>query len=212
MTFNWFQMLFRVFCIVSVQDLYALEQFQSTRQQQQLRETQVEIDLDTRCWSSFKLHTSVDFLFIRFTREVLGSRGLDCGRRLMLWWWTKWANDRLWKEINFNDISKTARTFFVTQLKHESPWLSHTQYTWSSLFCSRWVLNWISSRADDGSSTISRCGIDATLTYHMYFILYQLLILHAHIRGKNLGISSSICLRSIENDFVRLMLVGIFVD
>ena len=60
MTFNWFQMLFRVFCIVSVQDLYALEQFQSTRQQQQLRETQVEIDLDTRCWSSFKLHTSVD--------------------------------------------------------------------------------------------------------------------------------------------------------
>ena len=49
MTFNWFQMLFRVFCIVSVQDLYALEQFQSTRQQQQLRETQVEIDLDTRC-------------------------------------------------------------------------------------------------------------------------------------------------------------------
>ena len=45
MTFNWFQMLFRVFCIVSVQDLYALEQFQSTRQQQQLRETQVEIDL-----------------------------------------------------------------------------------------------------------------------------------------------------------------------
>ena len=40
MTFNWFQMLFRVFCIVSVQDLYALEQFQSTCQQQQLRETQ----------------------------------------------------------------------------------------------------------------------------------------------------------------------------
>ena len=60
MTFNWFQMLFRVFCIVSVQDLYALEQFQSTRQQQQLRETQVEIDLDTRCSNSFKLHTSVD--------------------------------------------------------------------------------------------------------------------------------------------------------
>ena len=30
MTFNWFQMLFRVFCIVSVQDLYALEKFQST--------------------------------------------------------------------------------------------------------------------------------------------------------------------------------------
>ena len=47
MTFNWFQMLFRVFCIVSVQDLYALEKFQSTRQQQQLRETQAEIDLDT---------------------------------------------------------------------------------------------------------------------------------------------------------------------
>ena len=60
MTFNWFQMLFRVFCIVSVQDLYALEQFQSTRQQQQLRKTQVEIDLDTRCSTSFKLHTSVD--------------------------------------------------------------------------------------------------------------------------------------------------------
>ena len=60
MTFNWFQMLFRVFCIVSVQDLYALEKFQSTRQQQQLRETQVEIDLDTRCSTSFKLHTSVD--------------------------------------------------------------------------------------------------------------------------------------------------------
>ena len=53
-------MLFRVFCIVSVQDLYVLEQFQSTRQQQQLRETQVEIDLDTRCSTSFKLHTSVD--------------------------------------------------------------------------------------------------------------------------------------------------------
>ena len=53
-------MLFRVFCIVSVQDLYALEQFQSTRQQQQLRETQVEIDLDMRCSTSFKLHTSVD--------------------------------------------------------------------------------------------------------------------------------------------------------
>ena len=59
----------------------------------------------------------------------------------------------------------------------------------------------------------------------MYFLLYQLflrliapenlaqlLILHAHIRGKNLGISSSIYLRSRENDFVRLMLVGIFVD
>ena len=45
MTFNWFQMLFRVFCIVSTS-------------------------------------------FIRFTREVLGSRGLDCGQRLMLWWWT----------------------------------------------------------------------------------------------------------------------------
>ena len=43
MTFNWFQMLFRVFCIVSAQ---ALEKFQPTRQQQQLRETQVEIDLD----------------------------------------------------------------------------------------------------------------------------------------------------------------------
>ena len=38
-------MLFRVFCIASVQDLYALEQFQATHQQQQLRETQVEIDL-----------------------------------------------------------------------------------------------------------------------------------------------------------------------
>ena len=60
MTFNWFQMLFRVVCIVSVQYLYALEQFQSTCQQQQLRETQVEIDLDTRCSTSFKLHTSVD--------------------------------------------------------------------------------------------------------------------------------------------------------
>ena len=31
MTFNWFQMLFRVFCIVSVQNLCPLEQFQSTR-------------------------------------------------------------------------------------------------------------------------------------------------------------------------------------
>ena len=60
MTFNWFQMLFRVFCIVSVQDPYALEKFQSTRQQQQRRETQVEIDLDTSCSTSFKLHTSVD--------------------------------------------------------------------------------------------------------------------------------------------------------
>ena len=59
MTFNWFQMLFRVFCIVSVQDLYALEQFQSTRQQQQLRETQVEIELDTRCSTFCKLHNSV---------------------------------------------------------------------------------------------------------------------------------------------------------
>ena len=58
MTLNWFQMLFRVFCIVFVQDLY--EKFQSTRQQQQLRETQVEIDLDTRCSTSFKLHISVD--------------------------------------------------------------------------------------------------------------------------------------------------------
>ena len=57
MTFNWFQMLFRA----SVQDLYALEKFQSTRQQQHLRETQVEVDLDTRCSTSFKLHTSVDF-------------------------------------------------------------------------------------------------------------------------------------------------------
>ena len=56
MTFNWFQMLFRA----SVQDLYALEKFQSTRQQQHLRETQVEVDLDTRCSTSFKLHTSVD--------------------------------------------------------------------------------------------------------------------------------------------------------
>ena len=80
----------------------------------------------------------------------------------MFWWWTKWANDRLCKEINFNDISKTARTFCVTQLKHKSPWLSHTQYTWSSLFCNRWVLNWISSRPDDGLSTISRCGLNAT--------------------------------------------------
>ena len=49
-------MLFRA----SVQDLYALEKFQSTRQQQHLRETQVEVDLDTRCSTSFKLHTSVD--------------------------------------------------------------------------------------------------------------------------------------------------------
>ena len=30
--------------------------------------------------------------------------------------------------------------------------------------------------------------------------------------GKNFDSSSSICLRSRENDFVRLMLVGIFVD
>ena len=37
-----------------------LEKFQSTPQQQQLRKTQVEIDLDTRCSTSFKLHTSVD--------------------------------------------------------------------------------------------------------------------------------------------------------
>ena len=63
---------------------------------------------------------------------------------------------------HFNDMSKTAWTFCVTQLKHKSPWLSHTQYTWSSLFCNRWVLNWISSRADDGLSTISRCGLNAT--------------------------------------------------
>ena len=76
-------------------------------------------------------------------------------------------------------------------------------------FCSRWVLNWIASRTNDGLSTISRCGIDATFKVYVMgiclFLLYQLifkvapenyaqlLILHAHIGGNDFVDKDYIC-------------------
>ena len=57
-----------------------------------------------------------------------------------------------------------------------------SNYTNSS-FSSPWVVNWIRQRAEEGLSTISRIGIDATFKVSPGNWA-QVLILHAHIGGK----------------------------